>query len=98
MGMDYKFAGSASYPRFNEELREVAKIFGGTKPDKFIFPDGTNEILVKWFNDIYGDFTVEETKIVWEHISQHPEIKDISNQIWHELEFLTNIDEEWNIW
>lgn len=29
MGMDYVFAGSASYPRFNNELEEIVKIFGG---------------------------------------------------------------------
>lgn len=29
MGMDYKFAGSASYPRFNDELAAVVKLFGG---------------------------------------------------------------------
>lgn len=33
MGMDYKYAGSASYPRFDEELCEVANIFGGVKTD-----------------------------------------------------------------
>lgn len=29
MGMDYQYSGSASYPRFERELRELAKIFGG---------------------------------------------------------------------
>lgn len=29
MGMDYQYAGSASYPRFNRELECVVKIFGG---------------------------------------------------------------------
>lgn len=29
MGMDYQYAGSASYPRFDRELCEVAKVFGG---------------------------------------------------------------------
>lgn len=28
MGMDYRYAGSASYPRFEEELRLVAKELG----------------------------------------------------------------------
>lgn len=45
---------------------------------KFIFPEGTNDILVKWFNDIYGEFTIEETKTIWKEISKHPEIEDIS--------------------
>lgn len=29
MGMDYQFAGSASYPRFNDELKAVVELFGG---------------------------------------------------------------------
>lgn len=29
MGMDYQFAGSSSYPRFNKELEGIVKIFGG---------------------------------------------------------------------
>lgn len=28
MGMDYRYAGSASYPRFETELRQVAKALG----------------------------------------------------------------------
>lgn len=33
MGMDYSYAGSASYPRFDREVCEVAKIFGGIKTE-----------------------------------------------------------------
>lgn len=126
MGMDYSWAGSASYPRFDRELCAVAEVFGGIKTEhlkereatenerplgywfgflssdgsdkmKFVFPEGTNETLIKWFNNIYGDFTVEETKTVWEHISKHPEIDEISHQIWHELEMLNEYDEQWGI-
>lgn len=123
MGMDYQYAGSANYPRFDRELCEVAKVFGGietahlkerketeserplgywfgflssddSKEQKFIFPEGTNDILVKWFNDIYSEnFTPEETKIVWENVSKHPEIKEISYQIWYELEALCEDNE-----
>lgn len=64
---------------------------------KFIFPNGTDEILVKWFNNPYGDFTVEETKIIWENVSKHPEIQDISDQIWGELEALVEFEQEWDI-
>lgn len=128
MGMDYKYAGCASYPRFEREVCEVAKIFGGeetkhikarkeiqnkesleywfgflniddTKEQKIIFPQGTNEILVKWFNDIYSEnFTPEETKIVWDNISKHPEIDEISHQIWYELETLCEENEAWEIY
>ena len=126
--MDYQYAGSASYPRFDRELCEVAKVFGGietahlkerreteserplgywfgflssddSKEQKFSFPDGTNDILVKWFNDIYSEsFTPEETKIVWKNISKHPEIEEISNQIWYELEALCEDNEAWELY
>lgn len=126
--MDYQYAGSASYPRFDRELCEVAKVFGDietahlkerreteserplgywfgflssddSKEQKFIFPEGTNDILVKWFNDIYSEsFTPEETKIVWKNISKHPEIEEISNQIWYELEALCEDNEAWELY
>lgn len=126
MGMDYQYAGSASYPRFDRELCSIAEIFGGIKTEhlkereeienerpfgywfgflssdgsdlqKFAFPKKTNEVLVKWFNNIYEDFNEEETKIIWENISAHPEIKEISSQLWYELEMLVKYDEEWSI-
>ena len=129
MGMDYQYAGSASYPRFDEELVNVARVFGGilskdagnlvnsTKPDsdfvrymfgplsgddtvkeKFVFPEGTPEVLVKWFNNVYSeDFTSEETTEIWELIRSHPEIEDISCQIWGELEELSAAGESWYI-
>lgn len=126
MGMDYQYAGSSSYPRFDRELCEIASIFKGMKTEhlkereqtederpcgywfgfmssddsdipKFVFPDGTNEVLVKWFNNIYREFTAEETKIVWENISRHREIKDISSQTWNELNTLVKQGECWDI-
>lgn len=126
MGMDYSWAGSASYPRFDRELCTVAEVFGGIKTEhlkereatenerfcgywfgflssdssnnpKFIFPEGTNEILVKWFNNVYEFFTPEETKVIWEHISKHPEIDEISHQIWYELEMLNEFNEGWDV-
>lgn len=124
--MDYKWAGSASYPRFDMELCAVAKVFNGVKTEhlktrestvnerpcgywfgflssdnsnkmKFIFPDGTDEVLIRWFNNIYKFFTPEETKTIWEHISKHPEIKEISRQIWEELETLNRLNDCWHI-
>ena len=126
MGMDYQYAGSASYPRFDEELCLVAEIFGGVKTehlknrmktekdrplgywfgflssdnsneDKFVFPKKINSTLVKWFNNIYEDFTEKETAIVWKSISEHQEIKDISSQIWNELESLVDCGKGWSI-
>ena len=29
MGMDYRSVGSASYPRFNDELKGIVELFGG---------------------------------------------------------------------
>lgn len=127
MGMDYYYAGSASYPRFDREVCAVAEIFGGIKTEhlkereategerrfgywfgfmssdnskepKFVFPKGTNETLVKWFNNIYDEFTAEETKEIWECVSKHPEIKDISSQIWIELEYLVEDNEGWSVY
>ena len=126
MGMDYQYAGSASYPKFDRELCAVAKVFGGIKTehlkereetehgrpcgywfgflssdnckeDKFAFPQNTNSVLVKWFNNIYDIFTQEETLEVWKNISNHQEIKDISNQIWYELEMLIGCNGWWYI-
>lgn len=126
MGMDFKYAGSASYPRFDRELCEVAKVFGGIETEhlkerkatenerllgywfgflssddsdnvKFVFPKETDHTLVKWFNNVYNKFSAEETAIVWEHIKEHPEIEEISSQIWDELRCLTDIDDYWNI-
>lgn len=127
MGMDYRYAGSASYPRFDEELCKVAKVLGGIETEhlkerrdtendrplghwfgflssdhsdktKFVFPDGTNETLVRWFNNVYDYFTAEETRVVWSCISEHPEIEDISDQIWYELYMLNKFNEGWSIY
>ena len=100
MGMDYSWAGSASYPRFDKELCAVAEVFSGIKTNdkKFVFPEGTNEVFVRWFNDIYGDFTEEETKTIWEHISKHTEVEEISHQIWYELKMCNEINESWYIY
>lgn len=113
MGMDYKYSGSASGLRFSKELCAVAEVFGGVKTNylkdrkanvehntdkpKFIFPKGTNEILVKWFNNVYDDFTTEETFKVTEEFIKHPEIKDISEQIWEELLHCAYYEEPWDI-
>ena len=127
MGMDFSYAGSASYPRFDRELCAVAEVFGGIKTEhlierettenerpfgywfgflssddsdkpKFVFPKETNETLVKWFNNIYEYFTISETKTIWELVSQHSEIKEISSQIWTELEECVEYETGWEIY
>jgi hypothetical protein len=126
MGMDYQWAGSASYPRFDRELCAVAEVFGGIKTEhlkerertesdrpfgywfgflssdgskdpKFVFPENTNEILIEWFNNPYEYFDEEKTRVVWECVSAHPEIQEISWQIWHELEQLVEFEDGWYI-
>lgn len=126
MGMDYQYMGSASYPRFDKELCDVAAVFGGIKTEhlkereksidekslnywfgflssddsknpKFLFPEGTDEILVNWFNNIYELLLPQETKVVWEYVSQHPKIKELSPQIWGELENCALYNDCWYI-
>lgn len=129
MGMSYEYAGSASYPRFDEEVCAVAAVFGGVKTEelkqcekrqksmskntfdywfgfyisgneneqRFVFPEGTNETVAKWLNNIYEPRTVEETKEIWKHICVHHEIKDISSQIWGEFRERYLRDEGWEI-
>ena len=64
---------------------------------RFIFPDGTNETIAKWLNNIYEPRTVEETEEIWKHICVRHEIKDISRQIWYELRERYLRDEGWEI-
>lgn len=128
MGMDYRYAGSASYPRYEEEIVKVAAVFGGketkeiqeqhercleqplgywfgymfpTKGDesipKFLFPEGTNELVMKWLNHPYDDMPIEEIEVVWEEVKEHPEIEAISYQIWYELRHLCMYREMWSI-
>lgn len=36
MGMDYQYAGSASYPRFDEEVKKVVEILGGKETAELV--------------------------------------------------------------
>ena len=126
MGVDYRYAGSSSYPRFDREICEIAKIFGGEKTEdlikreenssnestldywfgflkstsketNFVFPKGTDKTLIRWFNDPYDIFNEKETKVIWNHISKHSEIENISDQIWRELETLVKCGRGWYV-
>ena len=127
MGMDYCYAGSASYPRYEEEIVKIAAVFGGQETkeiqkqheaceqrpmgywfgymhpnkgnvdQKFIFPEGTNEFIMKWLNHPYDDMPSEEVEKVWEEVQKHPEIEAISYQIWYELRHLNMYHEMWSI-
>lgn len=87
MGMDYCWSGSASYPRFKKELEAVAAVLDSTSP-----------ILSRWLKEPYGDYTPEETKFIWNIIQRHPEIEEISWQIWNELKICCELDTAWYIY
>lgn len=100
MGMDYVWSGSASYPRFRQEIENIVKVFGGIDiigEPWFIFPKRTNTILVNWLNRPFNDLTEEETKVVWEEVRQHPEIEEISYQVWNELKICVGLETGWHI-
>ena len=129
MGMDYQHAGSASYPRFDKELTDVARVFGGIptkelkekvtqgekalkecglaleywfgatnlEEDRFVFPDGTDELLVKWFNHPYDFLTPEETKHVGNIILSHKEIYDLSLQMYSEWQDVIDCSDCWEL-
>lgn len=127
MGMDYKYAGSASYPRFDEEVKKVVEILGGKetaelkarkenegqtfmghwfgyasaadgKMEKYIFPRETNPLLVRWFNNIYAEYTAEETKKIFELLSPHKDaIMEVCSQMYCELEDLVEYEEGWEL-
>lgn len=129
MGMDYKYAGSASYPRFDEEIEKCACVFGGRKTKyltqleedvsksswvaqmfgtissdpnseklKFEFPEGTPAIIIRFFNNPYGQFSIEETKQLMACFEDHiEELEKISHQIVFELEIVTECNESWSI-
>lgn len=135
MGMDYQFAGSASYPRFEEEMVALSKLLGATpyvkardpfkdskdlddfvkgmfgtvyntdaKKKKFLWPDETPQIIMKWFENPYDEFTVEETmtiaKWVFSHLTPEDIVKfnkEYSDQIFCELETCWECEEAWSI-
>lgn len=66
--------------------------------DKFVFPDGTPDAIADWLNRPYKCRTTDETLEIWRLVSQHPQIADISYQIWNELETLVHHNEGWEIW
>lgn len=85
-----------------EQNRPLGYWFGflssdNSKEDKFVFPQNTDSILIKWFNNIYDEFTEEETLNIWKNVSKNQEIKEISSQIWNELETLVSCCEGWSI-
>ena len=102
MGMSYEYAGSASYPRFDEEVCAVAAVFGGvkTKELKKRQESMRKDTFDYWFGSyisVYEPRTAAETKEIWDNVRVNYEIKDISSQIWNELRERYLRDEGWEI-
>ena len=91
MGVDYKWGGSAGGTRFGQEINRVAQLFGGKRiegskgPNKYGLPDGTHPCVVKFFDNVYGPLSIEETKEVWDEFQKHPEIELIMPDMWNEF-------------
>ena len=100
MGVNYTWSGSASYPRFLEEMGEIAKVFGAqvrktTEGVQYYKP--VPEVVVGWLNYPHVYFPPQQTKKIWETVRQHPEIEEISWQIWNELEKCVEFEDGWYI-
>ena len=123
MGVDFSWGGSASYPRYYDEVEQIAvKCFGavlntkfiednekvtksllnpsymfGTvheRDDKFIFPENTPEAIIKFCKKPCDP---HDAKPIWEAFQQHPEIEEISDQIWNEAKCCAEYDELYHV-
>ena len=57
MGMDYRYAGSASYPRFENEIRQVAASLGCTPTERLaeLERESKEKPLGYWFGCMQDD-------------------------------------------
>lgn len=57
MGMDYRYAGSASYPRFEQELKQVAASLGCAPTERLaeLEKDAAGRPLGYWFGCMQED-------------------------------------------
>lgn len=103
MGMDFCWSGSASYGRFLKEMGEIAKIFGAQVRETtegaqyYVYYEPIPEVVVGWLDCPYDYFPPQRTKAIWEAVRQHPEIEEISWQIWNELEKCVEFESGWYI-
>lgn len=124
MGVDFTWGGSASYPRYYEEVQKIATqcfgavlnaqfvkdeqkveksllnpeyMFGSVheRDDKFTFPEGTPEEVVKFCQKPVGEFY--DAKKLWEAFQVHPEIEEISYQIWEEVKACATYNESYHV-
>lgn len=103
MGMDYVWSGSASYRRFLKEMGEIAEVFGAQVCNTaegvqyYVYYEPVPEVVVGWLDHPYDYFPPQRTKEIWEAVRQHPEIEEISWQIWNELEKCVEFEDGWYI-
>ena len=117
MGMAYKYGSSASYPRFNNEVKQIVELFGGwmitnrkpkeqctmveyfmEEPLKYHFLKNTPFVFKKWANDPFGEFTVKETKKIYDFLkTKWRKVKEISPQIADEFKCCVEYNDYWEI-
>ncbi len=101
------FGGVPTSPEESERLREeyLAKSYSWEHMTdlehydaRFVFPEGTDKNLARWFNCIYGSFDEEETYAVWNFFKEHSKkIRNLSPQIWDELSTCVQCGGYWHI-
>lgn len=128
MGMDYQFAGSASYDRFDIETIALAQALGGKlnpdfqrrmnniqskvfypfgiinvseedrQADKFVFPDGFDEIIAHWLNHPFDEVSAMDTQHIYSILNIYPGMSSISPQIYTELQQCCENGCGWNVY
>ena len=66
------------------------------RDDKFTFPEGTPEAIVKFCQKPVAESY--DPKPLWEIFQQHPEIEEISDQIWNEVKCCAEYGELYHVW
>lgn len=124
MGVDFTWEGSASYPRYYDEVEQIAvKCFGAKlteqfvedsgkvqksilnpsymfgevheRDDKFIFPESTPEVILQFCRKPVGEFY--DATLLWQAFQTHPEIEEISPQIWNEVQQCAEFGEMYHV-
>ncbi len=90
MGMDYRYSGSASYPRFADEINMI---------DELVSSDDV--IFVSWIANPYTDLSAEDTKhiynIIEDYAKHHPAV-ELPVQPVAELEYCVAYNTGWCVY
>ena len=101
MKVRYVWSGTVNQFRFALEIMEIAILLGAQtciRRPNYLFPEGNVPTsVVRWLNEPYGVFSIEETKTIWEHIRNYPRIRTISPQVWEELRNCAVFGANWHI-